>query len=433
MPKLGSEKTIHKSVPIKPRNLLDLPNELLLRVISMLSASSIRNLMISRSLRLLCEQCLYQGISLPYHPRRSIRLLETFLLRPDLALLVRHLEINFRWLHPGLFPQSLVPSILRSDSLAALSTLENLQSFSLSGVDDWIWELARAPFCEAIFKMKLVRLDIPILRDPHTCYTCGDGDLEADWDGDLGDKVRKLLQAQPLLEEFSVENSVTYKTAASLQANLKVSDVPSLKSLHASPDVVMAFLPVAPRLESLNLMIDHWNDQLLSQMETRSAAIKQSVRRFAFRVWYSDYDHWIWNNLTNVFALFPNTEELSVVVNSCTSDRNVKPAKYYFEKIAQNICVLQSLRVVEVQYETMYPKTPGIFEVDTGSVAAFKTACPLLETVVDPEERLWTFRLDRQGSKGFIPQLVGRLMAKRLGPVIDFPDPEGNTEYPLPD
>lgn len=81
----------------------------------------------------------------------------------------------------------------------------------------------------------------------------------------------------------------------------------------------------------------------------------------------------------------------------------------------------------------MYPKTPGIFEVDTGSVATFKTACPLLETVVDPEERLWTFQLDRQGSGGFVPQLVGRLMTKRLGPVIDLPDPEENTEYPLPD
>lgn len=289
--------------------------------------------MTSRSLRLLCEQCLYQGISLPYHPRRSIRLLETFLLRPDLALLVRHLEINFRWLHPGLFPQSQVPSILRSDSLAALPTLENLQSFSLSGVADWIWEPARAPFREAIFKMKLVRLDIPILRDPHTWYTCGDGDMEAGWDEDLGDEIRRLLQAQPLLEEFNVENSVTYKTAASLQANLQVSDVPSLKSLHASPDVVMAFLPVAPRLESLNLMIDDWNDQLLSKMETSSAAIKQSIRRFAFRVWYSDHDQWIWNNLTTIFALFPNTEELSVAVNSCTSDKNVKPARYYFEKV----------------------------------------------------------------------------------------------------
>ncbi|KIO18710.1 hypothetical protein M407DRAFT_156073 [Tulasnella calospora MUT 4182] len=183
----------------------------------------------------------------------------------------------------------------------------------------------------------------------------------------------------------------------------------------------MAFLPVANRLESLNLRIEDWDDRLLSNMETKSTAIKLAVRHFTIRVWYSN--EWFWSNLAKVFALFPKTEELSVAINSLTTATDVEPASYFFEKVGNNIYELPSLRHIEVKFETLYPETPGIFEVGTDSLVEYKTACPTLETVVDPAKRLWSFRNNHQGSGDFEAWLVGPLTRERPAPVKDLPAP----------
>ncbi|KAG8921096.1 hypothetical protein FRC01_000415 [Tulasnella sp. 417] len=425
--KLDSQQDVNNPAQLQSSTLLGLPNELLLRVISLLSTVSIPNLMANRSLRSICEQALYRSISLPKHPRRSIRLLETFLSRPDLALLVRHLEIDLSWRYPGLFPASQVPSVLQPDGLEALCLAKNIQSFSLAGVADWIWEPEMARFREVVFKLKLVRLQVPLIRDPHTEYACvwpGDSDIEGDWDGDLGVEIRKLLQAQPLLEEFKLlSSSITYKTSASLRDRLQASDILSLKSLQAAPHVALAFLSVSDRLENLNLMLAEWGDRSFSDIETQSTLAKLSVRRFTIRVWYSD--EWLWKNLTKVFALFPKTEELSIAINSLTTAKDVEPANYYFEKVSNNIHVLPALRHLQVTFETLYPETPKIFEVGIGALVECKLSCPMLETVVDPKKRLWIFRIGPQSSGGFVPQLVGPLITWHPEPAKDFTTPEG--------
>ncbi|KAG8968231.1 hypothetical protein FRC05_001612 [Tulasnella sp. 425] len=186
-------------------------------------------------------------------------------------------------------------------------------------------------FREAVFNMKLIRMEIPFLRDPHARYACvwpGGSIIEDQWEGDLGEEIRKLLQAQPLLEEFKLSDSITY---TSLQASLKASDVPNLESLQADPIVAMAFLPVAARLENLNLTITNWDDELFSQMETSSATIGPFIRRVTIRVWY--YDEWLWDNLAKVLALFPGTEELSITINSQTTATGEEPARYYFRMV----------------------------------------------------------------------------------------------------
>ncbi|KIO18711.1 hypothetical protein M407DRAFT_31619 [Tulasnella calospora MUT 4182] len=427
------EQVIDQPAQLQNRNVLDLPNELLLRVVSLLPTTSIPNLMVNRSLQSVCEQGLYRYISLPRHPRRSIRLLETFLLRPDLALLVHHLEINFSWRYPGLFLPSQIPSVLHPDGLEALCLAQNLQSLSLAGVADWIWEPDMAKFREAIFKMKLVRLEVPVIDDPHNEYECviyedSDGEEQAaggegNWGGDLGNEIRNLLQAQPLLEEFKLSDSqISDTTVESLQATLKTSDVPRLKSLQAVPEVAMAFLQVAPQLESLDLMIRDWDNTLLSEMENNSATIKLSIRRFTIRVRYSD--KWLWNNLAMVFSLFPGTEELSVTINSLTTREGVEPANYFFRKVRDSVYVLPSLRSLEVKFETPYPQTPGTREVEIQPMIDCKAACPMLETVVDPERRLWTFRPDGQVLAGFVAHLVGPLMEERLNLGKDLSAPE---------
>ncbi|KAG9022584.1 hypothetical protein FS837_006284, partial [Tulasnella sp. UAMH 9824] len=75
-------------------------------------------------------------------------------------------------------------------------------------------------------------------------------------------------------------------------------------------------------------------------------------------------------------------------------------------------------------FEAFYPETPRIYEVDIQSIIKSKTACPLLETVVDPERRLWTFRPSRQELASFEALLVGPLMEKRSGRLKDLPNPD---------
>lgn len=77
-----------------------------------------------------------------------------------------------------------------------------------------------------------------------------------------------------------------------------------------------------------------------------------------------------------------------------------------------------------MEFETLYPETPRIYEVEIQSMINSKTACPLLETVVDPERRLWTFQPDRQVLAGFEARLVGPLMANHSRRLKDLPNPE---------
>ncbi|KAG9041502.1 hypothetical protein FS837_012186 [Tulasnella sp. UAMH 9824] len=427
------KEAVEQQAQLQTGSILGLPSELLLRTISFLSPGSIRNLMVNRSLRSVCEQGLYHTISLPHHPCRSIHLVETFILRPDLASLVRHLAIDFSWIYEGVFPEAQLPSIIQPDALAALSLAKNVQSLILGGLESWIWEPELAKFREAVLEMKLARLEVPKLKDPHVEYgfECGiyiNSDGEAaiwnrepeTWGGDLGNEIRKLLQAQPLLEELTFPDSgISDTTEESLKANLLASDVPNLKSLQAGPGLAMAFLRVAPRLESLNVMLRLWDSNLLSEMETSSAAIKLSIRRFSIRVW--DCDDWFWDNIAAVLSLFPNTEDLSVTIDSRATQN---PANYFFRKISDSVHVLPSLRNLDVEFETFYSETPKIYEVDIQSITNSKTACPLLETVVEPERRLWTFRTDRQELAGFEARLVGPLMEKPTRRLRDLPNPK---------
>ncbi|KAG8944308.1 hypothetical protein FRC04_002028 [Tulasnella sp. 424] len=371
-------------------SIFSLPTELLLRVVSSLPIGSIRNFMANRSLRVV-------------------------------SLLVEHLEIDLSWLRPGHFPQSQVPPVTQPDGFAALSLVMNIRSLSLEGIADWIWGPDLAKLREVVFNMKLIRIEIPFLRDPHARYACvwpGSSNIEDKWEGDLGEEIRKLLQAQPLLEEFKLtDSSITW---TSLYGSLKTSDVPNLKSLQATPNVAVAFLRAAPRLESLNLMITEWDDRLFSEMETNSAAVGPFIRRFTIRVWY--YETWLWDNLAKVLALFPGMEELSITINSQTTATDVVPASFYFRRIVSKVFVLLSLRHVEVRFETLHHDTPEIFEVETRSIVELKTACLLLESVIDPGRRLWTFRPDCQNSRGFAPHLVGSLAEETLWSMEDLPD-----------
>ncbi|KAG8901067.1 hypothetical protein FRC01_009936 [Tulasnella sp. 417] len=345
---------------------------------SLLPKSSIRNLIVNRSMRPVCEQGLYQNISLPQHTYRSIRLLQTFLLRPDLALLVRHLEINFNFRIR--FLQRRVPSPLQLDAVRAISLAKNIRSLSLLGHSDWMWEPGRDELRQVVSKMKLLRLELRILSDPSSGYHSAAGARSWKYPGrrdvDLGAEIRRVLQAQPSLEEFRLTNlveNIIPKIKASLQACLQASDIPSLKSLQATPELAVVLLPIARRLESLDLVLVAPNDRLVP--EIKAAAIKLSIRRLTISI--ANYAH-----------VFP------------------------------------SLREIEVRYEAVDDMAQGIPKVESQTVVDLKTACPLLEIVVDPEKGLWIFPVDLQSPRSWTPFFVGRVISAPQWPQEDLPAPK---------
>ncbi|KAG9018812.1 hypothetical protein FRB90_009282 [Tulasnella sp. 427] len=406
-------------------NIDGVPPELLLQIMFYLTPSGIRNLIVNRALRPVCEQGLYKNILIPRHSERVIRLLETFLARPDLALLVRHLSIDLSWL--GRYEQAQDPSSLQPNPLQALSLAGNLKSFAPHGIADWIWGPTMSAFRDAVFGMKLTRLEIPLLRDPSMPWGCtwpdDEGIVDFNWDGGLGQEFLRLFQSQPLLEELILPTGdLTWETVEGLATNLKESDIPSLKFLRAAPDEAPAFLSVSSRLERLSLTIGDWDEDMFSAMEAASTSIKLSIRSFSIRVWYHDERRpWLWTNLAKVFGLFPNTESLSVTINSSTTMDNVPYAQYYFGKVAEQVHLFSSLRSVGVKYETLYPAKPGIFDVEAQTIDAFKVACPLLQSLVDPMDRLWTFGPQPQSSRESCAHLVGKLRPEYYGHMKDLP------------
>ncbi|KAG9017562.1 hypothetical protein FRB90_000767 [Tulasnella sp. 427] len=246
------------------------------------------------------------------------------------------------------------------------------------------------------------------------------------WDGDLGDEFRKLLQAQPMLEELVVPSSLAFITFNSLMTKLQPSDISNLRSLHADPFIALAFLPVATRLDSLSVSIsEDWFDQFFSRLQTALEVVGPCLLRFSIVAWYETHDRrWVWDNLDKIFGLFPNLEKLCITIGSMTSAQNVPHAGYYFSKVAGKIHLLPSLQSLDVSYETLYPETPGIFSVEKESVVGLKASCPLLESVIDPQRRLWTFATPYQGPSGLSPYLVEQLIEEDQEYLADLPDPE---------
>ncbi|KAG8944319.1 hypothetical protein FRC04_002039 [Tulasnella sp. 424] len=191
----------------QPANLQDLPVELLKQIISDLPFFDIPNFMVNRYLRSICEQCLYKTIILWAQPQRTIHLLETFILRPDLALLVYHLHIDVSWVNRwGIQFVKEVPEVLKPDGAEALSLAKNIRSLRVDDIGNWMHAPEYARIHSVVSSMKLARLSISLIDDP----TGGSEDYAASipegWDRKAVTEIRTVLQAQPLLEELRIEH-----------------------------------------------------------------------------------------------------------------------------------------------------------------------------------------------------------------------------------
>ncbi|KAG8927256.1 hypothetical protein FRC01_007765 [Tulasnella sp. 417] len=331
MARSGGMNNDHWDTP-QPSGLFDLPVELLKQVISCLPVYSQASFIVNRFIRPICEECLYETITLVAYPRRSLHLLETFVVRPDLALLVHSLSINAGDVREY---EGSCRSLggVAFDGATALSLAKNLRYLSISiwGSVNWLRERGHPSLRRVIFNFKLRGLRLPPIFDWTTFNNIrADFGLEGRSE-DMVHDIRSLLQAQPRLEYLNlVYCRVSDEVLAILKANLSSSDVPSLKSLEADQYLAIPFMAAASGLQTLKLYMNgKWDDNLFSQLESISFKSQFSLRRLV--IWSPD--EWPLENFARVFALFPRMEELKLGISAFLKRPDLRPAEYYFNAV----------------------------------------------------------------------------------------------------
>ncbi|KAG9048669.1 hypothetical protein FS837_012297 [Tulasnella sp. UAMH 9824] len=228
-----------------PPNLDHLPPELLDHIMFFLPPTSIVHLMINRKLRSTCEQFLYRDIYVADMANRSLRLLTTFVLRPDLALLVRRLRMDLDWCIPESSIIYTIPHLLKPDGIAALSPAKNIRSLGLSYLG-WLSHPSLAHIYNMVSQMDLTSLEI--IEDYYP-----EPNIEL-----LMSNLRSTLLSLPKLEDLSLK---FHPDKAELIKNIEVPDVPSLNRYRGDVRFAKAFLNATTQLSTLELHFEY-NDPL---------------------------------------------------------------------------------------------------------------------------------------------------------------------------
>ncbi|KAG8933896.1 hypothetical protein FRC01_006510 [Tulasnella sp. 417] len=357
--------------------------------------------MINQRLRPICEQSLYRAISLYWQTRRSLRLLETFVRRPDLALLVRHLEIDASWFNEWEDWKDEMPSILGADGMDALALAKKTVSLCVTGVSDWRFGATGLRDVMSRMRLSSLEIELPSKSDP-----CGPTCILPPGLIDLGPDLLTILRAQPLLENFVFsERSIVDETPESIQSNIQDADIPHLRSLTARFESAISFLSAAQRLESLTFP-EGWDFEIISRLEKIPASAGASIQNLDIQAY--NHEEEVWLNLSHILAVFPNVRKLSVGV-VVVEGFEVPSAK-------------QLLNQLEVRYNPLTHQTSLVVEVAVEDVIQCKASCPMLETLTDPEDRVWTFIYDSDSTGGaYTPYLAGRLENLPKGFKNDLP------------
>ncbi|KAG8962759.1 hypothetical protein FRC05_005125 [Tulasnella sp. 425] len=412
---------------------------------SFLPALSIRNLMVNRTFRQICERILYRNIRLPYTPGRTLHLCKTFVLRPDLALRVQDLDVYLRWYH--VIPRReneeyTLPKFSQRRAkgtftpVEALALAKNVKSFSVRGIA-WVPDRDMAPIRELAGTMKLTRLTIdtfPSLPNPEPRYN-----------KEIVSYLRAVLQAQPLLEHlelpffFELTDHVFPPTPETAPLSEKPSplaiersDIPNLRSLIATASVAVSLLPVAPKLEKLSIL--SWGDKirhLLPYSEQyghriRSLGLQSRLKDFAARGdWVELLSHFP-NVETCIFTVWWLPKDIDVATAGSCLDwvragcRPLRKSSTYKSprQVSRDIHLLPLLREFELDFGSNY--TPKL-KLSEEQMMEFKRSCPRLESVIDPSGDIWTYRPKANQEEGF--QHLGRLSPEQRKIYRDIPNP----------
>ncbi|KAG8971615.1 hypothetical protein FRC05_010961, partial [Tulasnella sp. 425] len=234
----------------QPSRLLSVPLELHEHISIFFPTSSLPSLiMANRYLRSIYEKILYRYINLYAQPRRSNALLRTFTLRPDLALLVRSLDIDLRWSEVNTLSRKLSLPPAHPARLGALARARNVNSLGLSGVA-WLWGEGMKNIQDLVSKMRLTSLRIhewwPIHSEPDLRYKAG-----------VYANLRAVLQGQPRLLNLELKYFLFKMEAVhgvQIPIGIRSSDIARLRTLKAEAYTVASILPVAgEELESLEV------------------------------------------------------------------------------------------------------------------------------------------------------------------------------------
>lgn len=278
-----------------PPNLQDLPLELLDQIMFFLPPSSVLHLMVNRKLWSICERYLYRIIWVMGHPYRSLHLLETFVLRPDLALSVHELYIDLRWCRPLSRASYNIPALVQPAGLAAVSLAKNIRSLEITGLK-WLSDPSLDHIRELVSQMELTSLTIA-------------GWYSEDDDHDLKARqviisnLRATLRSQPQLEYIYLSG---YDIDPVLVKSIETTDIPNLKRLHGPTAFAKACLDAAPKLNDLSLKLDLEGECHALFQETRNG---HGIRVLRIAVFFQRAN---WNDFGSILQNFPNTERLVI-------------------------------------------------------------------------------------------------------------------------
>ncbi|KAG9019173.1 hypothetical protein FRB90_005746 [Tulasnella sp. 427] len=370
-------------------------------------------------------------------PIRSMRLLTTFMLRPDLALLVRHLGIDFGWLAESKCPRDEIPRALLPDGTKALSLAKNVQDLSV-GNPSWLADPGKAGIRKCVSSMTLTRLELArvfsfqeVFGSRHLIILEGGGDgavrSEDEWVGNIVARVRAMLRAQPQLKELALTDpNFTQQMASELSDGLESAYVPNLRTLKAHPSVAAVFLRVAPRIQTLHLTLESWGKYLASVWSDVPQEHRASVTSLTIYLWCND--KWVWSNLDSVLALWPNVKTLHVSATALTCWSEVT-SRYYFRQLSGKLHTLPHIRDIELSYEIFHgpAKNDDQHTISLSAALECKVKYPTLETMIGPDRRMWDFKEGRTVGGRWVPRFLGRAEVQRKGPAEDLPRPQSSS------
>ncbi|KAG9048671.1 hypothetical protein FS837_012299 [Tulasnella sp. UAMH 9824] len=298
-----------------PSPLLSIPIELHEYMATFLGTRAILNLiMVNRFLLSIYEAILYRCINICTLPNRSICLLETFELRPDLALLVHTLNIDLR---PSVVGTASQPAQTTAASpggyarIRALGLAKNVRSLGISGLS-WLPDERLNAFQEVMSTMELKSLRILEPRPVSDVH-------HLEHKEEVVANLRRVLQAQPLLTELDLEFrlfKMEVKNGGNdVQFGIQKSDVPSLRTLGIRASTIMPLLTaIGPgQLETLNIYEWKWqHHNMLVSSFSHLAETSQKIRKLCLSMrWTLNLCFWGFD-FGQVLKLFPNLESLTI-------------------------------------------------------------------------------------------------------------------------
>lgn len=297
-----------------PSQLLSIPIELHNHIAIFLSTRSILNLItVNRYLQTIYEAIQYRCINLRSLPNRSIGLLKTFELRPDLALLVHTLNIDLRPSVVGAASQPTQSAAASPSGYArirALGLAKNIKSLGISGLS-WLPDERLDAIQEVISTMDLRTLWIMEPKPASDVH-------HLEHKEEVVANLRRVLQAQPLLTDLDLEFrlfKMEVKNGGDIQFGIQKSDVPSLRTLGIRASTVVPLLTAIAGGQLETLYIYEWKLQYhntlvasLSQLAETSQKIRKLYvsMRWTFNLSFWGFD------FGQVPELFPNLESLTI-------------------------------------------------------------------------------------------------------------------------